>query len=122
MDIAIMIIQIIIALGIFNVWLLRYNKATSYRGGGASNMKEEFRVYGLPAWSVNVVGFLKLVLAVLLLIGIWFPVVVLPAAAGMAILMIGALAMHFKVKDPLMRSLPAFSMLVMSLAVAYYHF
>jgi hypothetical protein len=122
MDTAVLIIQVIIALGIFNVWLLRFNKATSYRGGGANNMKEEFKVYGLPGWSVNVVGFLKLAFAILLILGIWFPVVVLPAAIGMATLMIGAIAMHIKVKDPMIRSLPAFMMLVMSVIVAYFHF
>jgi hypothetical protein len=121
MNTLIIIAQVIIALGIFNVWLLRYNKSTSYRGGGASNMKEEFKVYGLPSWSVNTIGFVKLALAILLLIGIWVPALILPAAVGMAILMIGALAMHIKVKDPLIRSLPAFIMLLMSLFVAYFH-
>ena len=37
----------------------RTTAATS-RGGAATNMKEEFQVYGLPEWSVQVVGFLKL--------------------------------------------------------------
>jgi len=27
------IIQVVIAVAIFNVWLLRYGKATNYRGG-----------------------------------------------------------------------------------------
>ncbi len=44
------IAQLIIALGILNVWLLRFNKATSYRGGAAKNMTEEFATYGLPVW------------------------------------------------------------------------
>jgi hypothetical protein len=32
---------------VLNVWLLRFNKATIYRGGDASNMIEEFLVYGI---------------------------------------------------------------------------
>ena len=40
MDI-ITILKIITALGIFNVWILRYNKATKFRGGQAKNLKEE---------------------------------------------------------------------------------
>ena len=48
------------------------------------------------------------------------PVYTKPAAIGMAILMIGAIAMHIKVKDPLMKSLPAFTMLVLSVIVALY--
>ena len=38
----IMILQLVIAIGLINVWLFRFNKATEYRGGDAKNMKEEF--------------------------------------------------------------------------------
>jgi uncharacterized membrane protein YphA (DoxX/SURF4 family) len=114
----VMVTQVVIALGIFNVWLLRYGTATSWRGGNARNLKEEFEVYGLPGWFMAVVGFLKLLLAALLIAGIWLPPMTKPAAVGMAILMLGAVSMHIKVKDPLKRSLPALSMLVLSLIVA----
>jgi uncharacterized membrane protein YphA (DoxX/SURF4 family) len=113
------IIQIIIALGIFNVWLLRYGKSTGWRGGNAKNMKEEFTVYGLPNWMVGLIGFLKVLFAVLLIVGIWYPLVVRPAALGIAVLMLGAIIMHIKVKDPLKKSVPAFTMLVLCLIVAY---
>jgi uncharacterized membrane protein YphA (DoxX/SURF4 family) len=110
--------QVVIAMGILNVWLLRFGKPTEWRGGDAKNMKEEFAVYGLPAWSVGVVGFLKILLAALLIAGIWLPAVTKPAAIGMAVLMLGAVSMHIKVKDPLQRSLPAFCVLVLSVLVA----
>jgi hypothetical protein len=61
----------------------------------------------------------KLLLAVLLVAGIWFPAVTQPAAIGMAVLMLGAVVMHVKVKDPPKKSLPAFTMLVLSLVVAF---
>ena len=118
MDTLILVIQVIIALGIFNVWLLRFGKPTGWRGGEAKNMREEFEVYGLPGWFMGLIGFLKLLLAVLLVVGIWVPGVTRPAAVGMAVLMLGAISMHFKVKDPMMRSLPAFTMLVLSVIVA----
>jgi hypothetical protein len=111
--------QVIIALGIFNVWILRFGQGSDWRGGAAKNMKEEFDAYGLPDWSMKAVGFLKLTLALLLLVGIWYEPLVQPAAIGMAILMIGAIAMHVKISDPLKRSLPAFSMLVLSSLVAF---
>jgi uncharacterized membrane protein YphA (DoxX/SURF4 family) len=113
-----MIVQIVIALGLFNVWVLRYGKSTDWRGGSAANMKEEFQVYGLPPWSVQVVGFLKLLFAACLIAGIWLPALTRLAAVGVAVLMVGAVAMHIKVKDPLKKSLPAFTMLVLSLIVA----
>ena len=52
-----MILQLIISIGLINVWFFRFNKATEYRGGGAKNMKEEFIAYGLPIWSMYFVGF-----------------------------------------------------------------
>jgi hypothetical protein len=35
-------------------------------------------------------------------------------------LMVGAIVMHIKVSDPIKRSLPALTMLVLSLVVAFY--
>ncbi len=118
MQTAVIIVQIVIALGIFNVWILRFGQSTGWRGGAAANMKEEFQVYGLPEWSVRVVGFLKLLFAACLIAGIWFPALTRPAAIGIAILMLGAVAMHIKVKDPLQKSLPALTMLILSVFVA----
>jgi hypothetical protein len=81
-------------------------------------MSEEFAAYGLPTWSVPAVGFFKLACAAALIAGIWVPVLVRPAAIGLAILMLGAVAMHIKVKDPAKKALPAFCMLVLCLVVA----
>ena len=114
-----LVLQVVIALGIFNVWLLRFGRASAWRGGDATNLKEEFEVYGLPPWFMPAVGFLKLLFAVLLIVGVWVPSVTTPAAVGMAVLMLGAVSMHIKVNDPPIRSLPAFSLLVLSLLVAF---
>ncbi len=118
MELAAKIVQAIVALGILNVWLLRFGRNTEWRSGEATNMKEEFAVYGLPAWSVWVVGFIKIAAAVLLITGVWVPVVTQPAAYVLAALMLGAVAMHVKVKDPARKSLPALTLLVLSLFVA----
>ncbi len=82
-------------------------------------MREEFAAYGLPAWSVGVVGFLKVTLAILLLVGIWLPVVTRPAAIGIAALMLGAVSMHMKVRDPMKKSLPALTLLGLSCIVIF---
>lgn len=110
----VIIFQVVIALGIVNVWILRFNKSTAYRGGNAESMKEEFEAYGLSETVMKVVGFLKLSFAALLIVGIWYPMVVVPAAAGMLLLMVGALLMHVKIGDEPIKSLPALLMLVMS--------
>jgi hypothetical protein len=112
------IAQIIIAAGIFNVWILRYNKPTSYRGGSATNMREEFAAYGFPFWFMCIIGGLKILLAIALIVGIWIPALVLPAAIGMAVLMIGAVSMHVKVGDAPIKALPATCMLALSILAA----
>lgn len=114
------VIQVVIAASIFNVWILRYGKPTNWRGGTAKNMKEEFEAYGLPEWFMKLIGFLKLALSVLLIAGIFVPALVKPAAIGMAVLMLGAIAMHIKVKDPLIKSIPAFTFLVLSIILIIY--
>ena len=114
MKLIVSILQIVVALSLLNVWLLRFHKSTAYRGGGAGSMREEFAVYGLPAWSTYVIGTLKVGAALCLIAGLWLPSLVFPAAATIAVLMIGALAMHLKVHDPLKKSLPALFLLVLS--------
>jgi len=112
-------VQIIIAVSIFNVWILRFGKPTSWRGGTAKSMKEEFVAYGLPQWFMKLIGFLKLTLATLLIAGIFLPDLIKPAAIGMAVLMLGAIVMHIKVKDSLIKSLPASTFLVLSLILIF---
>lgn len=112
-------LQIVIALGLLNVWLLRSEKVTEYRGGSAQSLKDEFKAYGLPDWFFQLIRVLKIGSAVLLIIGIWVPIVVAPAAAVVLILMLGAIGMHIKVKDPVMKSLPALILLVLSAIVLF---
>jgi len=112
------LLQVILALGLLNVWLLRTGKATAYRGGAATNLKEEFAVYGLPPFMYHLVGGLKIGCAVALLAGLWFPAAVIPATVLLAILMLGAILMHLKVKDPMPKSIPATAMLAMALTLA----
>lgn len=111
------IFQIVAALGLLNVWLLRANRSTEYRGGDAGNMREEFAAYGLPAWMVGVVGALKVGAALALIAGIWYRPLVLPAALLICVLMLGALAMHLKIHDPLRKSAPAAGMLALALFI-----
>jgi len=119
MRILVIIAQIVIALGIVNVWVLRSDKPTPWRPEGARNMAEEFQRYGLPDWMRKLVGALKLSLAALLVVGIWYPTLAAGAGIAMAILMAGAVGSHLKVRDPLRKSLPSFSLLLLSLFIAY---
>lgn len=112
-------LQLIVGLSILNVWLIQYNKDTQWRGGDAKTIKEEFAVYGLPEWSLYVIGFLKVTLAIALICGIWFPAFINPAALGLAILLAGSVLMHIKIKDPIKKSFPAFLFLVLCLILVF---
>lgn len=111
------ILQVIVGLGLLNVWLFRSRSATAYRGGAATTLKEEFAAYGLPDAARYVVGGLKIAAAVILIAGVWMALPVRIAAGVVAVLMVGALAMHVKVRDPLVKALPAALMLAMCLAI-----
>jgi hypothetical protein len=111
------LLQIIVGLGLLNVWLLRGRSSTSYRGGAAKTLQEEIATYGLPSLAFYLVGLLKIAAAVVLIAGVWWVLPVRVAAGLVAVLMIGAIAMHLKVSDPMMKALPAALMLVMSAAI-----
>jgi len=118
MDLLRIILQVVVGLGIFNVWLVRANWATGYRGGDAKTLKEEFATYGLPGWFYYFIGTLKILCALAILAGIWFPLLATLGGAGLAVLMAGAFSMHLKVKDPFSKAIPSLAMLAMSLAIA----
>jgi hypothetical protein len=108
------IAQTVAALWILNVWFNRFNKDTGYRGGGATNMREEFEEYGFSKDQMYVVGAAKVSLATLMLAGLAVPKLVRPASTGLALFMLGAIGMHVKVKDPIKRSAPAMTVLTLS--------
>lgn len=106
--------MVIVAAVVLNVWFFRFGKATIYRGGNATNMVEEFAAYGLSETMVYMVGGLKILAALGLLIGLFNKKTIIPAAGLMAALMVGAIAMHFKVGDQAIKFLPAGIMFVLS--------
>ena len=110
--------SVILALGVLNVWLLRPSKATPWRGGQAQTLREEFSVYGLPHWFMITVGLVKVTLALLLVAGMWLPQIGQLAAMTLGALMLGAIAMHLRAHDPLRKSLPAITMLSLTVLSA----
>ena len=111
------LLQLIVGLGLLNVWLVRRRSATAYRGSTAQTLQEEFAAYGLPGFAFYLVGALKVGAAVVLIAGVWMALPVRAAAGLVAVLMLGAVAMHLKVGDPLRKALPAVLMLALSAAI-----
>jgi hypothetical protein len=102
--------QVILACSIAFVWVLRF-----------PNVVKEFHEYGLPDIVRTIVGDTKIVLATLLIVAIWYPALALIPAVLMALLMLCALAAHWKVKHPWQKYVPAFLLLVLSLFIASAH-
>lgn len=115
--------QVLIAFGLLNVWLVRSGRATKYRGGAAHNMKEEFAVYGLSVWFMYGIGFLKIVIACVMVLCVFMPYLMYPfgiiALGLLAVLMLGAVSMHIKVRDSFVKTLPALLMLAMAVITIY---
>lgn len=111
--------QVVIGLSVMKVWTINFNKSTPWRGGGARNMKEEFTAYGLPMWMVYFVGILKVIFSIGLIAGLWIPELISFSASGIAIFMFFAILMHVKIKDPIKKSIPALTFMVLSLLIIF---
>lgn len=119
MLLVIVILKIIIALGLLNVWVLRFNKISKWRGGESKNMQEEFKAYGLPLWLMYLVGSLKVISALLLIISIEFPINDTLILYLICFMMLGAVFMHIRIRDSYMKSIPAFLLLVITLILIF---
>ena len=111
------VFQAVIAFSVLRVWLINRKNPSNWRAGNALTLKEEFEVYDLPEWIFYTVGFLKITFSIGLLAGFWMPETIIPSAAGIAFLMLSAVFMHIKVKDPIMKSFPAFLFLLLSILI-----
>jgi hypothetical protein len=119
METLIIVLKLVVALGILNVWVLRRVQPTPFRGKDAQTLREEFAAYGLPGWVYSAVGAVKIALAVALLISIWKPELELAKYSALALggIMVVAFGMHLKVSDPAIKSLPALAVLAMCLGI-----
>jgi len=96
--------QVIVALSVFYVWVFRLE-----------NVEKEFREYGLNNTIRNSVGAAKIALGTLLLVGIWYPPVVLVSSLLMAFLMVCAQIAHYRARHAWQKYLPSFLLLLLSL-------
>jgi hypothetical protein len=112
------ILSTIVGLTVINVWLFRSNRSTSYRGSDATNLLEEFEVYGLDDYFL-IIGIIKVSLAVLLLLSLYFKKLSFFASSGIAVMMLVAVYMHINVGDELIKSMPASVMLASCLIIAF---
>ena len=112
------ILSVVVGLTVINVWLFRSNRSTSYRGGDASSLLEEFQVYGLDDYFL-IIGIVKVSLAIMLLLSLYFKKLSFFASSVIAVMMLVAVYMHINVGDELIKSMPASVMLTSCLIIAY---
>ncbi|MBT4324357.1 MAG: DoxX family protein [Cryomorphaceae bacterium] len=112
------ILSVFVGLTIINVWLFRASRSTSFRGGNSTNLLEEFTVYGLEDYFL-IIGIIKVSLAIVLILSLYYSKLRLFASLGISIMMLVAVYMHISVGDELIKSLPASSLLISSLLIAY---
>ena len=103
--------QLIVALSVIIVWVFRYE-----------NIVLEFKQYGLSSLVRNAVGASKIALATVLILGIWYQEFLIPASLLMAFLMVSAQYFHMKVKNPFVKFIPSFVLLLLCLFIAAFKY
>lgn len=100
--------QVIVAVSVLFVWTFRYH-----------NVIKEFQDFGLNDLTRNLVGASKISLATLLVVGIWYPSLVLVPSILMGLFMIVAQYFHFKTGNPFIKHLPSLLLLILCIVIAY---
>ena len=100
------IAQLIVAISVIYVWTFRYK-----------NVVKEFVKFNLSGLVRNLTGTTKTILATLLIAGIWYPALTYPVAIGMAIMMIMAQIFHQKVSSTIIKRIPSFILLLLSIYI-----
>jgi DoxX-like family len=102
MHIAFIVLSVVTA--IFPCLLPAYSKIT-----GDEKLRQGAEAFGMPFARLRLIAIPELAAAAGLLIGIWWPPLGIAAAVGMALLLIGAIALHVQHRDkaPLAGVIPA---------------
>ena len=100
--------KVFLSVSLFYVWVVRYE-----------NIKKEFLDYKLPSWLRDLVGILKLSFSVMILSSdknlVWI------GSMGIIVLMIGAIGTHFRVGNPYLKMVPAFTLSLLCIMIIYFN-
>ena len=119
MQVILKILLVVVSVTVITAWTYNINLDTTFRGGDATNMIEEFEAYGLNQTTMVVVGIFKVSCAIMLLFGLKYRKLILPAAGVMALFMIAAVYFHFSISDPIIPTAPSLLMLASCLSIIY---
>lgn len=99
-----LLIKTLVLSSILFVWVIRYQ-----------NIVEEFKHFAYPNWLRDLVGIFKITFVILLLNS--DPSLVKIGSMGIVVLMSAALLTHLKVKNPVFKMLPSFTLLILNLLI-----
>ena len=83
---------------------------------GQQKMRKSAAHFGIPWSRYRLIGVAELAAAAGILIGLWWHPLGVAAAAGMAVLLVGAIVTHRKAADNVKEMAPAWLALVLTLA------
>ena len=119
MKVILKILLVVVSVTVITAWTYNINLDTTFRGGDATNMIEEFEAYGLNQTTMVVVGIFKVSCAIMLLFGLKYRKLIVPAAGAMVLFMIAAVYFHLSISDPIIPTAPSLLMLVSCLSIIY---
>ena len=96
MEQIIILAQLTVSISVIVVWVFRRD-----------NIDLEFQLYELSNLTKNIIGALKISLATMLILGIWYTELLLISSLSMAFLMLCAQYFHFRVKNPFHKYIPS---------------
>jgi hypothetical protein len=99
--------QIIVSISVIIVWVFR-----------RENIIVEFEQYGISDTIRDLVGALKISLATILILGIWYNEFLFSSSLAMAFLMICAQYFHIKARNPFNKFIPSLCLLILCLFIA----
>jgi len=106
-----LIFQVVVAISVYYIWIFRFH-----------NVIAEFKQFGYSDLFRNFVGAAKMSISSLLIMGLCFNEITLPAALGMAFFMLSAQLKHLQFKNPFKQRLPSLIFLLMSLFIAAFSY
>jgi len=102
------VVRTLVFCSVLFVWVVRY-----------SNIVEEFKQFGYPAWLRDLVGISKLTLVTLMMTGGMEGIRI--GSVGISLLMLAALATHVRIGNPFPKMLPSLTLLVLNLVLFFSH-
>lgn len=79
---------------------------------------KEFKQFGLSEQTRSIIGVIKIALATMLVMNVWYATPVLWPAMAMGLLMVAAQYFHYKGKTPMIKRAPSMVLLVLCIYIS----